>query len=456
MNDMENQRSTHFQLNSRVLLLFITLLGLSLNASCQQFPGNAFIAEVHPTAGSSMSAFGWVGVSFSEPMDQSSVQEAFSLSPQVQGVTLWLENTFWFRPIQPFEQDTHYMAHLNGALITAQGETRPVNQSWSFTIREPAILYLSDGEVWHTSHDGSELLQLSQSGGAVIEFSTERSGEWIAYITHHNDGDQALWVMDREGENERILLDCGQDRCAEPAWSMDRAWIAFNREIYQESSGGYLPAQVWMVEVQTGKTTQLYQGDTSLTQSPSFSPDGGKLASYDITNEGIRVLNLNTLQDSIIPRDLQGSGDWSQDGSEILFTDAIPAQHEPFIGIYILNLETQNVGSALGKEIGDTDFSQPRWSPDREWIAVSLRPVNTNVPKALWVIRLKDAFAIPISDDPSATFSSYQWDPWGKFLVYQSLRLTGPDSGTSIWIWDWESRESRLLIADGARPDWLP
>jgi len=253
-----------------------------------------------------------------------------------------------------------------------------------------------------------------------------------------------------------MLLDCGPDRCAEPAWSMDRARIAFNREIYQETSGGYLPAKVWMVEVQTGETTQLYQEDTAFTHSPSFSPDGGKLAFYDIANKGIRILDLNTSQESIVPRILQGSGDWSQDGTEILFTDAIAAQHEPFIGIYILNLETQDVVSAIGKEIGDTDFSQPRWSPDREWIAASLRPVNTNAPKALWVIRLKDAFAIPISDDPAATFSSYQWDPWGEFLVYQSFKLTGSESGTSIWIWDWETRENQLIIEDGARPAWLP
>ena len=446
----------YFQQYPRVVLLIIMLLGLSLFAGCQILTGNSSIAEVHPTPGASLSAFGWVGVSFSEPMDESSVQEAFSLSPQVKGVTLWLENTFWFRPIQPFEQDTRYTAQLAGAMITAQGETHTVKQSWEFSIRKPLIVYLSGGEVWRMKRDGSELLQLSQSDGTVIEFSPEHSGEWIAYITHNNDGDQALWVMDREGENERILVDCGPDRCAEPAWSMDRAWIAFNREIYQGISGGYLPAKVWMVEVQTGETNQLYQSDTALTQSPSFSPDGGKLASYDITNKGIRILDLNTSQEAIIPRIIQGSGEWSPDGTEILFTEAIAAQHEPFIGIYILNLDTKDLRSALGKEIGDTDFSQPRWSPDREWIAASLRPVNTNAPKALWVIRLKDAFAIPISNDPSATFSSYLWDPWGEFLVYQSFKLTGSDSGTSIWIWDWDTRENRLLIDDGARPAWLP
>ena len=226
----------HFRQYSRIVIILISLLGLSLFAGCQKLTGNNLVSEVFPTSGSALSAFGWVGVTFSEPMDKSSVEEAFSISPQGQGITFWLENSVWFRPIQPFEQGTRYQAHLTGAVTTAQGETLAVNQSWAFSIREPAIAYMSEGELWRTNRDASDLLQLSQSGGTVIEFSPERSGEWLAYITHNNNSDQALWVMDREGENERMLLDCGQDRCAAPAWSMDRAWIAFNREIYQESS----------------------------------------------------------------------------------------------------------------------------------------------------------------------------------------------------------------------------
>jgi Tol biopolymer transport system component len=82
--------------------------------------------------------------------------------------------------------------------------------------------------------------------------------------------------------------------------------------------------------------------------------------------------------------------------------------------------------------------------------------VNTNALKGLWIIRLKDAFAIPITEEPSATFSAYQWDPWGTKLVYQRFELTSAGQNSSIWLWDWETRQSQLVIEEAGQPHWLP
>jgi Tol biopolymer transport system component len=102
--------------------------------------------------------------------------------------------------------------------------------------------------------------------------------------------------------------------------------------------------------------------------------------------------------------------------------------------------------------LSDTDFSQPRWSPDGESVAVSLRPVNANISKALWVLHLDGLFNRQITDDPRATFTAYEWDPWGDRLVYQRYDLGS--SKTSIWMW--QSGESKMIIDSGTRPKWLP
>jgi Tol biopolymer transport system component len=167
-------------------------------------------------------------------------------------------------------------------------------------------------------------------------------------------------------------------------------------------------------------------------------------------------LDLETAQESIVPRILPGVGDWSKDGQQILFTDVLAAENEPYVDVYIVDLVSNDVRPAFGKEVTDTDFSQPRWMPGGEWVAASLRPVNANINKALWVIRLEDAFGIPISEDLSASYSSYQWDPWGNHLVYQRLELSSSDAPASVWLWDWEARQPRLLVERGARPAWLP
>ncbi|MFW5714521.1 MAG: TolB family protein, partial [Brevefilum sp.] len=206
----------------------------------------------------------------------------------------------------------------------------------------------------------------------------------------------------------------------------------------------------------SGETSQLYQSDVAFGHSPSFSPDGKKLATYDTTQSAIRVLNLFTSQESGIPRILPGSGDWSVDSAEILFTDVMEAENEPFVEIYIADLETGTVQTAFQEPTSDTDFSQPRWTPDGKWMAVSLRPVNSNISKALWLLSLDDKQPINIAANHSANYSAYRWDPWGESLAYQRLILSGSDPEITIWRWDWDTQQAQQIIDKGTRPHWLP
>jgi hypothetical protein len=75
--------------------------------------------------------------------------------------------------------------------------------------------------------------------------------------------------------------------------------------------------------------------------------------------------------------------------------------------------------------------------------------------RALWVLKLDGSESIPIGFEPSATYSAFQWDPWGGGLVYQRLSI-GAGFDSSIWIWDREIDDNLQLIKNGARPQWLP
>jgi Tol biopolymer transport system component len=290
---------------------------------------------------------------------------------------------------------------------------------------------------------------LSDTNGRVLEFSVDRSGDWIAFTVQNQAGGQDVWVMDRRGEEQRILVDCGQESCGEPAWSMDRETVAYTR---QDSEA----AQVWTVDVESGETTHLFPRKPAYGFSPAYSPDGRKLAFYDTVAQAIRIIDLQTADEATVLRGKSDSGDWSFDGSQIIFTDHVAAHHEPFVEAYVYNLGTQTVSLAFGKAIQDTEFSQPRWHPNGNWVAVSLRPVNAAISKALWVLPLVERDPILIDGDQSATFSAYQWDPWGDSLLYQRYNLAGSEPRASIWRWDWKPRQRIMVIENGARPQWLP
>mgnify|MGYP006296770009 CR=1 FL=1 len=444
--------------NIRPLLWFVLTAVFLILSSCQ-IQENRLISQTHPLPNEALSAFGWFGVSFSEPMDQVSVEGTFSISPSVAGRTFWQEASFWFRPIVPFSQDTIYTAQLSGEIETANGRAVRVDRAWEFTIRQPDLIYFvpmdEGGEVWRAGADGGDPRPLSTTGGNVIEFAPDRSGSQIAFSVQNEAGGRDLWLMNRDGETQRLLITCGNDVCGDPSWSMDQTLIAYTREVFVPEAGGYQPAQVWTVEVERGETAQLYQSEIAFGHSPSFSPDGLKLATYDTTQNAIRVLNLETSQESGIPRILQGSGDWSPDSERLLFTDLVEAENEPFVEIYIADLEKDTMDTAFENPSTDTDFSQPRWSPMGDWLAAALRPVNANITKALWVLPLTEGNPISVADDPAANYSAYQWDPWGESLVYQRFALSGSEP-VSIWRWDWDSRRAVKILETGARPLWLP
>ena len=441
---------------TRYRLIILFSIFVIFFSGCQKDPKSKIIERVFPSESTQLSAYGWIGVSFSDLVDKNTVQNAFTISPEIQGEIFWQGERIWFRPLQAFEPDTEYQARLSGEITAVDGDTFNVDRTWTFTIRDPLLLYyvLDDqgGEIWRSNADGSETAQLTFSENSIFEFASPRSGDAIVFNQQNTLGGRDLWLMDRNGDDQRLLLSCSQDLCSEPAWSMDEKIIAYTREIYLGEQGGFQPGQIWTVDVESGETSQLYQSESAFGNSPSFSPDGTKFAFYDTVNKGIRILDLTSSEESIIPTAVPGSGDWSPDGSKIIFTDLAASENEPHVAVYTLNLETRAVVRVLDIGGVDTDFSQPRWSPEGEWVAVSLRPVNSNISKTLWVLRLDDSVSRQVSDDQSGTFTAYQWDPWGDRLVFQRYDLSSGSS--SIWVW--ASGESIQIIDNGSRPQWLP
>lgn len=442
--------------NQLLMAGLLCLLGIGTLSGCRS--GVDLITVTHPLSGAELSAWGWVGMTFTEPMDRETVEARFSIVPDVPGITFWQGDTFWFRPSRPFALDESYQAQLAPGAVTLDGTALSEVKIWAFEIRQPALLYFvpegDGGDLWRVDLDGGTPRALTVTGGRVIDFAVDRTGEWVVYSVINDQGGQDLWRMSREGSASDLLLDCRRDRCYQPAWSSDGAFLAYTREVY--SGERFAPPQIWTVDMASNQTGRLYQSEAAFGHSPSFSPDGQHLASYDLNHEGIRFLNLETSREAIVPRTLQGVGDWSPDGSEMIFTDLVPAETEPDVMVYVVNLETETLVPAFGEGITGTDFSLPRWSPAGDWVAVSLRPVNAGVSKALWLLRLGGGESLPVADEPSATFAAYRWNSWGDQLIYQRLALGGSDLQPSLWLWDWESGKSRLVVDVGARPEWLP
>src|SRR5260221_8901412 len=121
--------------------------------------------------------------------------------------------------------------------------------------------------------------------------------------------------------------------------------------------------------------------------------------------------------------------DVSPDGKFIVF--------ELIGDIYTLPIEG---GKAKLIDGGMAFDSQPRFSPDGQWIAfLSDREGSENI----WIMKADGSGAKQVSKDPSNEFASPSWDPAGKYIYVSKTKFgIGPreiwmyhvDGGTGIQI----------------------
>lgn len=444
-----------------VFIFLLVMLGLIIALILWGDRVGVQVTAAYPQPDEAISIYGKLGLTFDQPMVANSVEDHFSITPQVEGDFFWDDDmTLWFSPSAPLNPEIAYRASIAAGAEAENGRALLREYPWTITVRHPDIAYLvledAGGELWRYETQSGLIYPLTNSGGNVIDFTVDPTGDWIAFSQVNPQGGSDLWLVDRNGLNSTKILECNEDRCSQAAWSPDGVWIAYSREEYILEESIYKPARVWTLYTITNETDPLYGHPEAFSHTPSFSPDGKRLATYNTLQNAIRILELETAQESVIPSVLLGVGDWSPDGQKLIYTDLVPSALEPNVGVYIADLATQEVDHAFGEFIPDTDFSQPRWSPDGKWVAFGARPVGGGISKGIWIINLDEGEPIPLTDDPTATFTSYRWDPWGERLVFQRFPIGGPLSNPSLWMWDHSTGETRLLVENGARPEWLP
>ena len=97
-----------------------------------------------------------ISIRFSLAMDDGSVTQAFSISPEIEGRILWPEkNNMIFIPEEPFLQDTRYMLHLGRKAASSFGS--PMREDYTISF-DPANPFLLLSRVEGRPEDGFPLM----------------------------------------------------------------------------------------------------------------------------------------------------------------------------------------------------------------------------------------------------------------------------------------------------------
>ncbi len=423
------------------------------------------VARTFPDHGGEVGAYGRIGIQFAQAMQTDTVEQRFSIDPSVTGSFQWDGQQLSFRPSQPFKPGVTYTARLAAGALSHDERAITREWAWQFRVRPPAIVYLSSvvgpREVWRIAASGGQPAQLTQTEGQVYDFAVSPDGERIVYTVVNEARGSDLWIMSRDGSDPQKLVECGADVCTTPAWSPISSRVAFSREpagpSHEDESPGGGP-RVWTVDVTTGQATALYQSADVQGHSPTWSPDGSKLAFFDGSVSSLRLLDINTSQEMLVKTLMGTVGSWSPDGRQMLFNDLNfdEAVEKPYASINLADFTTQTIKPVLGRELNWADYSVPAWSPDGAWIAISLRTPESGPTKQIWLMRPDGSEGRAITADPNYTFGGYRWNAWGDALVFQRFEMNKPFATPEIVVWSMTTGEMQVLVVDAATPEWLP
>jgi dipeptidyl aminopeptidase/acylaminoacyl peptidase len=161
-------------------------------------------------------------------------------------------------------------------------------------------------ELWLAKRDGKVVEQYYADPYNYISFARfSPDGKQIAFIkipdtqTPFTVGE--VWVMNHDGSNARNLADADAGHGYAANWAPDGERIAFvMRENPEDERADQvsdaLNSNVYVIEVESGKLTQVTSFEHERVETPVWSPDGNTLAFNVVINDRmeIRIADLIT------------------------------------------------------------------------------------------------------------------------------------------------------------------
>lgn len=422
-------------------------------------------------------------LSFTRPMDQASVEAAFSVEPARPGGLRWIGNTLIFTPDRPWEEQTVVASRLARGARSQRGLPLIGARAWSFRVEAPQLLYLwpsgGHADLYAAAPDSSEPERLTESDHGVREYAVGGMGSVVVYAAVRSDGQTDFWQLDPAGGDDHLLYACPVDsQCGSPSVSEDGEQLAFEQADNRPGPGAE-PVKgmrrVMVVPMAGGDPVRVSPED-HLAMLPVWAPDG-KLAYYDATLRASVVVapvdGTPTAVLAYVPNDLGLTGVWSADSSFLVFPEIaflsepegeITPASEETEGAFYSHLVRAEVPSLVVMDVsapsGDlVEDASPALSPDGEWLAFGRKYLDVErwtLGRQIWLARPDGSEARQLLDEPSYTHSALVWSADSKRLAYMRLNQADLGQPPEVFVLDVQAGAPQLVRAQAYSPQWLP
>jgi len=344
---------------------------------------------------------------------------------------------------------------------SANASSRPAS---SFDIKRAKLVYLapdnqpqSEDQLFMLSLDGGTPKQYTNEPSGIAGYSVSPDEKTILYTTFKVDGSSSISAISTDGSQRHQILNCPTSQCGDPQWYPGSQKVAYQRLDYAGDSA-LSKFSIWWLDLQTGKTSPVFQDQTFPSSAPAFSTDGQWLSYISPANNTIQIYHLQDAKDISIPIGYQGliPEVWSPASDSILYWDAVSPEAGSSIHIkrYILS-SGQKID--LGGTQDQTDYSAS-WSPDGKWIAIDRNLSTSDSTKKgdqVWLVHPDGTQSHVILDEPDVSYTDLSWSPDGNYLAY--TRYSYNNIGHSnVWMINIQTGQTTMLASGGFIPTLLP
>lgn len=414
----------------------------------------------------SISPLGGLAFTFSRAVDQQEAAALWKTDPQTAGWWQWQDerHAIWHANTPLAVGDNVTLSFTSGTL-GKNGERLKKDQSWTVRIRQPRIAmlkYIGDEgqELFSLGlEEDSSLLQITQSDGRILNYAVSPNGEQIIFSARNDDFGADLWLVDRDGSEQHLLLDCGGDRCGSAAWSPVSHEVAYTREAAGlEPQGAKGAPRIWMLNLDNLETAPLFDDDQKIGYGPKWSPDGQWLSIWDGGSGGVMVVNRQSGETFLLESSSGDTGCWSADSKALYYANLIVGESSFHNVVLKADINNRTIETVLGGNLEGQGMSydNPECHPTLNLVAVSIQP-NTKIPgKFLDIFNMDTKDETAVMNDMTKFGSHYSWNPGGEYFLFQMSVVSHNEEDYEIWVRDTASGQNRLVLSGARSPAWLP
>lgn len=178
------------------------------------------VVGVYPVSGDRYWPGGTAQITFSQPMDQASVERALQVTPGSQGQGAWYGNTLNLQPVGDWKPGVTYHVELTGTVTDSEG--RPLHTPVSFWFRVHHIqrltLCTARGVRTVCEPEGAQDRPIFFPPRPVLQYALSPNGSMIAYTRLDASGLPHLFVVTVDDARSVQLTGGGGYADSSPRW----------------------------------------------------------------------------------------------------------------------------------------------------------------------------------------------------------------------------------------------